>query len=122
MLIADLYTFEVKSHGDQKIEATISVNPGSGVFSGHFPGFAVTPGVCQVLMIKEVLEKALLTPLLLTTAKSIKFTAVHEPEKAQEIFGRIHYTQRGDSYDVEGSLFQGEVTYLKFKGEFRRQG
>ena len=122
MLIADLYTFYVKSHIDQKIEATISVNPGSAVYSGHFPGYAVTPGVCQVLMIKAVLEDALSTPLLLTTANSIKVTSVHEPEKDHEICGRIRYAKRGDSYDVEGSLYHGEVTYLKFRGEFRRQG
>lgn len=119
MLISDLYTCRVTGHKDHVIEAGIQVNGDSTVYMGHFPNFAVTPGVCQVLMIKEILQGEMDTPLRLSEAKYIKFTAVHEPGKARQINARISYTVKGSAFAVEAELFRGETRYLKIKGEFR---
>ncbi len=119
MLISDLYTYRVTGHKDHVIEARIQVNGDSVVYGGHFPNFAVTPGVCQILMIKEILQGEMDTPLWLSEAKYIKFTALHEPGKAREINARISYTAIGPDFTVEGVLFMGETRYLKIRGEFR---
>lgn len=119
MLISDLFTYSVTGHEDFVIEARIQVNADSTVYRGHFPNFAVTPGVCQVLMIKEILQGEMDTPLRLSEAKYIKFTAMHEPGKAREINARISYTVEGSEIAVEGVLFKGETRYLKIRGEFR---
>lgn len=121
MIINDLCSYNVMEHVDQTIEATISINENSTVYKGHFPQHAITPGVCQVLMIKEIMEEALGAPLILSGAKYIKFTAIHEPGKAKEIRAKIKYNSDGERFGVEGLLFKGETGYLKFKGEFVRQ-
>jgi 3-hydroxyacyl-[acyl-carrier-protein] dehydratase len=118
MLISDLYTYKVISHADHAIEAIVSVNRESSVYRGHFPQIAVTPGVCQVLMIKEILQEEINTPLRIAEAKQIKFTAVHQPDLAREINVRISYSEEGQRIVVDGLLFTGETRYLKFKGEF----
>jgi 3-hydroxyacyl-[acyl-carrier-protein] dehydratase len=121
MIINDLCSYNVLKHVDQAIEATISINENSTVYEGHFPHRAITPGVCQVLMIKEILEEALGAHVILSGAKYIKFTAIHEPGKAKEICAKIKYYRDGERFGVEGLLFKGETRYLKFKGEFIRQ-
>ena len=121
MIIKDLYTYGLRNHGDHTIDATIRINENSTVYDGHFPQFAITPGVCQVLMIKEILEGELDVPMLLKGAKYIKFTSMHEPVKAREIDARIRYTGEGNRIMADGLLYRGDTTYLKFKGEFVRQ-
>ncbi len=130
MLISDLYTYKLKVNSGKSpvagrmegtIEATVSINSHSIVYKGHFPGFAITPGVCQVLMIQEILEGELNIRLRLTGAKNIKFTAMHEPDKAEKIEARISYSADGSRLGVEGVLFNGTTTYLKFKGAFIEQ-
>jgi len=121
MLISDLYTYKVVSHTDHVIDAIVSVNRQSSVYKGHFPHFAVTPGVCQLLMIKEVLQGELRIPLHLAKAKQIKFTAVHHPDRAGKINVRISYMRDGQRIGVDGLLFTGNTRYLIFKGEFNSE-
>ena len=77
MLIKDLYSYIVTSHSENQIEAEITVNEKSSIYSGHFPERAITPGVCQVHMIKQILIEELNSELQLTRAKNIKFITIH---------------------------------------------
>jgi 3-hydroxyacyl-[acyl-carrier-protein] dehydratase len=121
LLIEDLYSYEIKSHVDQEIQATIHINEQSTVYKGHFPEFAITPGVCQVLMIKEVLEGALRISLRLSEGKSVKFTSMHEPGRESEIDARITYARSGSQISADGMLYRGETRYLKIRCEFIEQ-
>jgi len=120
MLTTDLYSFEITGHEiGHEISASISVNENSPVYAGHFPGFPVTPGVCQVLMIKEILVELLGTPLQLSKARDIKFNNLHEPGKAKTILTRIKYEMdENRMIHVNAQLFEGNTKYLSFKGEF----
>ena len=121
MLIRDLCTYDIEDHRDQVIDATISINGDSTIYKGHFPFHPITPGVCQVLMIKEILEQELGTDLFLSGAKNIKFTAVHEPGKARKINAKISYARNGNRVSADGRLYKDETVYLKFKGDFIEQ-
>jgi 3-hydroxyacyl-[acyl-carrier-protein] dehydratase len=121
LLIEDLYSYEIMVHVDQEIHATIHLNEQSTVYKGHFPGFAITPGVCQVLMVKEILEGALRVSLRLSEGKSIKFTSMHEPGKERAIDARITYTRSGNQISADGKLYRGETRYLKIRCEFIEQ-
>jgi len=122
MVSGDLFTYSILQHDGNRIQAAIKVNPASAIYAGHFPGFPVTPGVCQLEMIGEILEGALGAPLRLTQAKNLKFTAVHEPGKAPEVEATITYLHREDGIlEVTGSIHEGLTTYFKLKGEYTRQ-
>jgi 3-hydroxyacyl-[acyl-carrier-protein] dehydratase len=120
MLTTDLYSFEITGHEiGSEISARISLNENSSVYAGHFPGFPVTPGVCQVLMIKEILVELLDIPLQLSKAKDIKFNNLHEPGKVKTIQTRIRYEMNENKIlYVSAQLFEGNTKYLSFKGEF----
>ena len=119
MLIRNLYRHRVTVREEDRIDATLTVNPQHELFLGHFPGFALTPGVCQILMIREILEDELQMQLMLTTARQIKFTAVHEPGPDPEVKASISFSRNGNRLDVNASLSGKEKIFLKFRGEFR---
>lgn len=121
MHFKDLYSYRITERGAERIEATLSINPLHPVYKGHFPGFPITPGVCQVLMIREILEGELGISLVLNKARQIKFTAIHEPGKEPEIEASISFERKGDQLKVEARLYKHEKAYIKFKGEFREQ-
>jgi len=56
--------------------ATIKLNPNHAIYHGHFTGNPVTPGVCQIQIVKEMLCEILQQTFILTDAKSIKFLNV----------------------------------------------
>ena len=120
MLTTDLYSFEITGHEiGHEISARIFLNENSSIYAVHFPGFPVTPGVCQVLMVKEILVEVLDIPLQLSKAKDIKFNSVHEPGKVSILKGRIKYEKVGKrTISVTAQLFDGNTKYLSFRGEF----
>jgi 3-hydroxyacyl-[acyl-carrier-protein] dehydratase len=120
MLTTDLYSFVITGHEvGSEIRAMITLNESSSVYAGHFPEFPITPGVCQVLMIKEILVEELNVPLQLSKAKSIKFNAMHEPGKVKKIQTWIKYEMdENRMLNVNAQLFEGETKFLSFKGEF----
>lgn len=114
------YTYELKNREENQIEARLQIDAKHPLYLGHFPGFPVTPGVCQVQMIREILEREVGLPLMLTAAKQIKFTAIHEPGKEPSIYASISFSKSGDHLEAKAQLHCNEKIYLKFRGEFRK--
>ncbi len=55
MALDKLYTFKVLKKNNEIIIADISFNPEHNIYKGHFPGLPITPGVCQVKWVKDVI-------------------------------------------------------------------
>jgi len=121
MQTGDLFTYRLTSKEENRIEARLQIDSSHPLYLGHFPDFAVTPGVCQIQMIKEILEGELGQTLMLFGARQIKFTAVHEPGKETKMDVSISHSQVGDHLEVSAQLKKEKKVFLKFKGEFRFQ-
>ena len=63
----------------------ILLNPQHYIFKAHFPGNPIVPGVCQVKIISELLEKYLGRRVVLSGIKNIKYLSVIIPSE-DEIF------------------------------------
>ena len=59
MLINDFFTISELTNSEDTIESKVQLNASHKIFDGHFPGNPVTPGVVQIQIVKELLEKAL---------------------------------------------------------------
>ena len=121
MLRNDLYTYRLTSREENRIDARLRIDANHPLYLGHFPGFAITPGVCQIIMIKDILEGELGLSLMLSRARQIKFTAVHEPGKDAEMDASISFSQERDHLEVSAQLKNKTKVFLKIKGEFRFQ-
>ena len=115
-----VYKFKIVNVEEGKVEALIQVDPDHPVYKGHFPSNPVTPGAVQVQMIGEVLKEHLGTDLMLCAARSIKFTAPHLPGKHGDLSLHMQVKQgSAGTYEVNATLSGDEISYLKFRGEFR---
>jgi 3-hydroxyacyl-[acyl-carrier-protein] dehydratase len=121
MGVNGLYSYRVTGREQNQIHATLLINADHQVYGGHFPGYPVTPGVCQLMMIRDILEGELRVPLMLTGAKQIKFTAVHMPLSEPEIDATLSFSISGDQLEVTARLIKNEKVFIKFQGEFREQ-
>ena len=107
--------------------ATVRLLPESPVYQGHFPGYAITPGVCLVQMALELIGEMAeqvghdAQPEMaeqvghdgrkfrLVAAKNIKFVAPVFPVEGTQL--RFNLSGEGSNWSVE--VFNGEVLSAK---------
>lgn len=119
MLLGNLYTFIITHQNDREFGAMLEINREHEIFKGHFPEMPVLPGVCQILIVKEMLSQVLNRNFTLRSSKSIKFLAVIEPDKVQHFSATVTYNQTLEkSIIVNAVLFKDTQNFLKMKGEF----
>jgi len=97
------------------LSARITLIPACVIYQAHFPGRPITPGVCIIGIITELLEMHLGRTLLLKEVKNLKFIDVVEPGKTPAItvtFDRIEDTD--DGLKVRGTLTDGDHVYTKY--------
>jgi 3-hydroxyacyl-[acyl-carrier-protein] dehydratase len=70
---------------DGAITAKVRVPDGSPWFDGHFPGFALLPGVAQLAIVAGVLEEALETRVRVTDVSRVRFKAAVLPDQVLEV-------------------------------------
>lgn len=98
---------------------TTEIDPAHKIFEGHFPGQPVTPGVCLIQSLKEIVEQVRDVKLKLYSAVSIKFLAVINPNISREVKWEINITGNEPYLDVKCIAFWNEKVCLKFAGRLK---
>ena len=80
-LNGDLYRIDSRMEGLPEGQSgfNIILNPDHLIYKAHFPGQPVTPGVCILQMIQELLSEQLGMPLFIRKIKNVKFTNMISP-------------------------------------------
>lgn len=94
--------FEVLSVSGE--DYRIRINASHPIFSGHFPSYPITPGVCLMQVAAELCGRTI------AGAKDVKFLVPVLPQQTPELTFRIS----GPAVTV----FDGETVYAKMKLEF----
>jgi 3-hydroxyacyl-[acyl-carrier-protein] dehydratase len=115
MVIDSLFKIEDLIATDVEIKARVALNKGHEIFSGHFPGQPVVPGVCMMQLIKELVEVSTKTKLNLREADNIKFLSVIDPHVNSVLNAAISLSKRESDLIVTASLFADTVTFFKLK-------
>jgi len=118
----DIFNIDSISHANDTIESILSINSGSTIFDGHFPGQPVVPGACMLQVVKDVLECALSCSLQLKKASNIKFISMIVPSLNDMIQLEISYKLVDDVINVNAKLVSNDVICFKFQGSFGRVG
>lgn len=122
MLYKDFYTYIVTHKAEGEIIAEITFNKEHSIFKGHFPSIPVVPGVCQVQIIKEILEKETNNNYMLLSAREIKFLSLINPEKDNNLTVKITHESNGEgTMKVAGHIFSDETNFLKLKSEYLKK-
>ncbi len=82
----NLYTV-VGSDGAGAFE--VALNPECFIYKAHFPGEPITPGVCIVQMVEELLSDYVGKPLEISVVKNVKFLSVITPDTAPQLLVQL---------------------------------
>jgi 3-hydroxyacyl-[acyl-carrier-protein] dehydratase len=119
MLKDTFYSLSDLQMREGTVSGFVTLNPDHVIYDGHFPGKPVTPGVCQIQIIKEVISDLLGYQVYLVEAKNIKFLNVLTPE-VKKIKLEIDYAKDGNGFKVNAMLSLGASVFLKFTGRFQK--
>ncbi len=120
MFKENFYSIIQKEDRDGELLYRIKLNSDHAIYKGHFPGLPVTPGVCQLAIVKECLEESLGKSLFLKSSKDIKFARLNNPDDNDKLLVRINFSrQENDVYKVNATIVDDkENVILKLRGEF----
>lgn len=91
------------------------------VYEGHFPGHPISPGVCNMAMIKECATLVTACPLRIREVKRCRLTAVMSPSLCADLCVTIDVLLLdNESYSVKATIADTAKVYVKFKGEMVR--
>lgn len=116
MLIESLYTLDIFINDPGKVTATITVNASHRIFEGHFPGQPVLPGVCQLQIVKELLEKATGKKLFLKEAANCKFLQMIDPVQTNLLTIAIDHSTNSENITCHAVFKSGERVFFKMSG------
>ena len=118
--MSGLFEYNISNQADNTITASIKIDAGHEIFPGHFPGYPLVPGVCQLQIIKDIANKGLNMKLRLWKAKSIKFLNMLNPDEKNEINAEISYNiEKENTVKINARIYSEKETYLKLIAEFR---
>lgn len=85
------------------------------IYQAHFPGSPVTPGVCIIKVIGEIIEKHLMKTIELQEVKNLKFIVPVVPTQDKEIDVLFSQLEIVDGViRARGTIEKGKTIYTKF--------
>ena len=121
MLLKDFYIVNNLAVVDQSATAKITINKDHEIFSGHFPGNPVTPGVCMMQIIKELTEEIVGEKLFMQSSSNIKFMAIINPEVNPDLELTLDIAHSEGEYKVKNITKFDETVALKLSARFKIQ-
>ena len=119
MIMDHLYTIvSEKSSEGESSSFTITVNSSHPIYSGHFPGFPVTPGVVELEIIKELAGKMLNANLKIKKISNCKFTYIINPMDVGELTVNIAVELKDEDYKVVAQILDSDHSYLRLNVTF----
>ena len=117
MLLNNLFTYKViESHSLSSLKFQIFIRPDHSIFKGHFPGMPVTPGVCQMEIVKEIFSDYLGVNLTYSSVSNIKFISVWIPNETDSVFMDLSAVDEKVDFSINASIYSNNEVYIKVKG------
>jgi len=116
MLKNSFYTLQDETAGEGSFTAKVMYHAGHEIFSGHFPGQPVVPGVCTMQMVKELVEEQTGKKLLLQSTGQVKFLQLILPDVHPLV--NISWKEADGGYMVTASLKNDTADIFKMTGLF----
>jgi 3-hydroxyacyl-[acyl-carrier-protein] dehydratase len=116
----NLYTILSQQEEGGLATFQLRIHPEWPIYKAHFPGHPITPGVCIVQMVQELLQRAVNRDVTLRKAKNIKYFAIISPEEVSDLtvsFTKLEKQPDG-SLKVQAQVINGETVYTKLSATF----
>ena len=118
MLLPDYYTILNRRSESDATVFEIALNAACEVYKGHFPETPVSPGVCNIQMVKECVEEVVGNPLILNYIQQCRLTTLVTPQQHPTVEVRVWLVAPIDGgVKIRATIGKGELVYLELKGE-----
>lgn len=117
MLIKNYYTIESVATVEGASVFQVTLREDCSVYQGHFPGEPVSPGVCNIQMIKECAEQVVGKSLLLNNLQQCRLTVLVTPLLHPNVEVVIRLEEKGGGYKLKATIGKNEEVYLELKAE-----
>ena len=97
----NLYSITETEFSHDKQNFKIILNSSCFIYTAHLPGMPITPGVCIIQIIEELLSEYRKKPLQLSAVKFAKFLSVLKPE-GQELY--VTFTSIKEMNEIINSM------------------
>lgn len=116
MLLNDFYSIKNQVAEAEKINAELIFEKDHAIFKGHFPGQPVVPGVCMLMLVKEILSAAWGHSFVFSDVPQLKFLTMINPDQHPEVDVQILLKKTGEGKTlVEATLKKDEIVFFKMK-------
>ncbi len=90
---------------DEQATYSVVLHADSPIYAAHFPGMPVTPGVCLLMLGKELLADATGCQLRLVEVKNAKFLSVVSPVTDEQVNCTLRKVVKDDAlHEVEAQI------------------
>lgn len=121
MLLNDFFFISAEHQEEGVLHATLTLDATHRIFDGHFPGQPVVPGVCMMMMVREVLQASLEgRTVQLLRADHAKFLSLIDPRMHPSVELELRYSaQLENEMKVTSRLYKAEIIFFKYQALFR---
>ena len=118
-VLHNFYTINsIEEKTENSYDVLIELNKNHTIFEGHFPGNPVTPGVCMIQIIKELVEEITQKKWQLKKLSNVKFMAIINPEEHPNLHISLDINKLDNQLKVKSIAAYEEVVALKLSAEF----
>jgi 3-hydroxyacyl-[acyl-carrier-protein] dehydratase len=119
MLLNDFFSVLSSAEIDGGFCAEVKINASHEIFSGHFPGNPVVPGVCLIQMIRETARFYLKKSLRMVKATEIKFINIVNPLQNSDLLIELNIREMNEAgMNVSALIKKDETIFLKIKAQY----
>lgn len=120
-LLNSLYKISNESEMNGTDSCIICFNSNHIIYNGHFPGHPVTPGVIQMQIVEELVERKLQSKYNLISIKQCKFLKIINPETTKLVQVNYKTESHGNKVNVIANFELDDSFYFKFSGTFEKE-
>lgn len=117
MLIKGYYTIANTRQENENVIFDVILNPDCKVYEGHFPGEPISPGVCNLQMIRECAEIVSGCPLVITNVVLCRFINLVTPLETPRVSVKIKLDKGESDYTLVSSVYNEEKEFISFKAK-----
>lgn len=117
MMIENYYKINDVIAGTGKTLFIVSLNSDCNVYKGHFPEKPISPGVCNIQMIKECAELIVGKPLFMNNLQHCRLTTLITPLVYPQVEVTLFMEKKADIYQLKATIGKSEEIYLELKAE-----
>ena len=117
MLEGKYFTVTESRTADGHGEFGVRLEKGHPVYEGHFPGNPVSPGVCNLQMVKECAEKVTGHRLTFRRVAQYRLMEVVSPWKEPALHVTVDIAEADGTYKLTAKVTAADVEAISVKGE-----